>query len=411
MVSLVLNLFRESCSEMIESTPDTQIQSSCFNRMVSLISSSLLLLFISTLSAGSPRNTAIVHNTPPSSPISSARLSYEPLSSPSNSAILLDSPPRYEFVMNGPIANEVDFSKYGISLFQLRIAAAEHFVRVKNNPERFSLGYVLDEVLASVVKNKTSTETRQNYEHLLSKTQFFQTLIVESDAVQEMNKPHLNYNEACRLFELLSKASFSSQDLDAYRNVLKAKLPDPRQGEDLNVFFAESLQVSRQSLRTQSFKMSIDFLDQSSLSMTDRDKLDLLLKSVRRADSITANELELLLQRLPKTQVKPSSEKDLLQLRNLIRKYTGNVKWTAWDLYYMDVSLNFTLIYEALAIAERAETQEQSQRIQRLVQSVLTFSTIHDIDVNPSKPHMKVPAKRNIFKFYIVNGFLDQFIK
>src|SRR5205814_2281532 len=100
---------------------------------------------------------------------------------------------------------------------------------------------------------------------------------------------------------------------------------------------------------------------QSTLEINSAFFLKRLQIYVKKNEKLKSVQLLAFLKKIPRKTFSPFSEKDLLELRDLLRVFTRNKKWTAFDLYHMKVSLNLAV---AMGILKRLVDRSDSKTLE-----------------------------------------------
>jgi len=257
---------------------------------------------------------------------------------------------------------------------------------------------------------------------------FFECGIVNRDRARETLRElqsiqiPLSQDEICALLNCLSVVAVSEEDFEAFYGCVGPIYGhDPmvaKKYDELKIKLSRSFPRKKTTIiEVKSNDNGSDFTYESSArgnstvdsaseefiekvsGLREKDRYVYVLKTFIDADngyrwnwrvSFTLSQIQRLVQVLPKSSVPimtiedgPGKEKPFLPLRDRLREFTGNGKWTARDLWHMDASLQMVFAAEVAVLLRDKKDKPEYLFLQEWVRQIYLSSSTHSIDENP----------------------------
>ena len=131
--------------------------------------------------------------------------------------------------------------------------------------------------------------------------------------------------------------------------------------------------------------------------------LEILRHQLTGSCQLRGYDLVQVITQIPTDMFYSVSEKPLLDLRDLLRRYVGDYNratWTASDLFQMAVPVNVNVLALALAKTTYIDSVEEAAMIMNRVDEIMRHADLHmhDISFNREKAHMGAPSYRGVYK-------------
>lgn len=315
--------------------------------------------------------------------------------------------PTYTEALTQQVVEGVDPAVYGIHPIELRIAAAERVDQIRKNPAQYSLGLALDGVLKSIALNSYPGSAREDFHRLLESGDFLRSLVKHSPCVKLYRKSSLTIEEAKKVMRPFMRSALSETEFSMLESALCSRLAT----EEERIQFDLELEAEGPEGGVGAVRRWLMTLEQDSSAGGVRSFLRDGMHLLKDQPELLVDELELLLERMPTTVVEADSEKDLLPLRDHLRTFSKNDKWTAFDLLHMKASLNLAVVSIALAKTVRSGGHVHPLKRDVILARVTaaladSFRELRNISDNPDKPKLAAPPKRKIF-VHVIEEFVQ----
>ena len=356
--------------------------------------------------------------------------------------------------MNAYCFPEPEYSeKFSNNEIALRIALAEQFQgEVAGTAQSFGSG--VSTLLQNIQKPNFDSAQDPVFRILKNETQFFSNLVLRSrlaqryklilagsEALNPLTKSDLEFIHLVQVLHSLPQ----EQRMETFRRYLTLHSPlylsHPELARISNLFspaehrllifllFSYGTQLVGSSQFYPPGLLRLESgLDISQISISDywdywdsfitlrhhltgSQQLNYLSKLLKKVKCTKYFPLMEFLRSIPTECVLGESEKCLLDLRDRMRKGTGNSLWTAADLFHMQVPLNIALFIKAISVCQEYPLSEtELTEVKNIGELLVESSEMKNIEINPDKPKLDIPAKRGV-SLESIESFLNSQVK